>query len=65
MNMNEAIDQIFTAKKEIRDRYEKIEHLINEIEKMNADQKVLKILVDTIVIENEERSRAYSQLQKE
>jgi len=34
---------------------------MNEIE----DQKVLKILVDIITIENEERSRAYSQLQKE
>jgi len=59
--MNEIIDKIFIANKEIRDRYEKIEHLMNEIE----DQKVLKILVDIITIENEERSRAYSQLQKE
>jgi len=58
--MNEIIDKIFIANKEIRDRYEKIEHLMNEIE----DQKVLKILVDIITIENEERSRAYSQLQK-
>jgi len=35
--MNETIDQIFTAKKEIRDRYVKIEYLMNEIGKMNAD----------------------------